>query len=327
MKSLDELSQPGLKGKVMPAFGLHLTGITRQIGIIVWGLITLASLLSFRISVYGLNVWDRVPAQQQPRYFPEMTAQDVQNHADYQNVVLQAGLSLSDYASIFTAARIIGGLSLFLLGFLLLLRYSDRLMAVLMATLLSVFAAAGIWGNPLFGWAVPIAPWMQYPVALLVWLLWCGLIVLYTFPDGRFTPCWTLWLSVLVVPFTFFLAFSLDVFLNPDNWPDPLPLLPNIMFIGAGLFAILYRYGRTFDSQRKRRMRTYVIGLVPLMTVYFVDFFINEIYYRLAGHALFQGYLAGMRYALVYEPVWYALQVVFAIGLFSSVFRNRLLED
>lgn len=327
MNMQNELSQTGQARKYLQPFSLQLAGARRVTAILAWGLITLVSLLSFAISVYSLNVWDRVPAAQTAHYFPEMTAQDVQNHADYQNVVLQASFSLSGYAFLFTTARIVGALALFVVGFLLLRRYSHSLMAVLMALFLSVFAAAGIWGNPLFSMGVAMAPWLQYPVALLGWLLWCGLIVLYLFPDGRFTPRWTLWLAVLLVPLTFFLAFNIPIFLNPDNWPYSLDLLPRIVFIGAGLFAILYRYGKIVEPQKKRRIRPYVLGVSLLMAAYFVDLLINEIYFRLAGQPLIQGFKAGMTYALIYEPVWYALQVLFAAGLAVSVFRNRLLED
>ncbi len=327
MNTPNELSQTGLAGKFMPTFSLRLAGTRRVIVLLAWGLITLVSLFSFAISVYSLNVWDRVPAAQLTRYFPTMTAQDVQTHADYQNVVLQAGFSLSGYAFLFTTVRILGALALFVVGFLLLRRYSDHVMAVLMAMLLSVFAAAGIWGNPLFIWGVSIAPWMQYPAALLGWLLWCGLIVLYVFPDGRFTPLWTFWLAVLLVPLTLFMAFNVNIFLNPGNWPYSLDLLPNILFIGAGFFAILYRYGKILEPREKQQIRPYVLGVSLLMAAYFVDLFINEIYFRLAGQPLIQGFQAGMKYVLVYEPVWYALQVLFAVGLAVSVFRNRLLED
>ena len=49
---------------------------------------------------------------------------------------LHAGLSLAGYGLIFTSARILGSLALFILGFLMIRRYSDRLMAVLMAILI-----------------------------------------------------------------------------------------------------------------------------------------------------------------------------------------------
>jgi hypothetical protein len=327
MNTSHSLSQTGLPGRSTPALKLRLAGSWRVAAIIAWGLITLASLVSLALSVTSLNVWDRVPAAQQSRYYPELTAQDIKSHTDYQNVVLQAGFSLTGYAFLFSALRVVGGLALFVVGFLLVKRYSDRLMTVLMATLLSVFAAAGLWGNTLFSWGVSLAPWMQYPAALLGWLLWCGLIVLFVFPDDRFTPRWTLWLALLLVPLTLFLAFDFNFFLNPGHWPNPLDLLPNVLFIGAGFFAILYRYGHTADPDRKRRLRPYVLGLSLLMGVYYVDFLMNEIYFRVVGQPLIRGLQAGMTYVLVYEPVWYALQIFFAIGLAVSVFRRRLLED
>jgi len=278
------------------------------------------------LSVYSANVWDRVSADQTTRYFPDSSPEDVQSHADFQAVVLQAGLSLSGYALIFTSARILGGLALFLLGFLLIRRHSDRLMAVLMAVLLSIFAAAGTWNTPLFSWGAVIAPWMKFPAVFLSWLLWCGVIVMYAFPDGRFKPRWMFWLAVLVIPLSFLMAYNIRIFLNPGTWPSPFDLLPNILFIGGGLFAVLYRYGHIADLEQKRRIRLYVLGLSLLVVVYFIDFFISDIY-PLSGNLLFQGYRAGMNYALVYEPIWYALEVFFAVGLGISIFRRKLLEE
>jgi hypothetical protein len=136
------------------AYGPRLSGIAQKMAISLWLLITIVSLISLALSIYSLYLWDSVPAADSPRNFSEMTSEDIQALIDWQHIVLQAGFSLSGYAFIFTAARLIGGIWLFTVGFLLVRRYSDRWMAMLMATLLSVFAAAGIWNNPLFGWAV-----------------------------------------------------------------------------------------------------------------------------------------------------------------------------
>jgi hypothetical protein len=197
---MSELSQPHLGSRPNPAFNLCLEGTVRAIAISAWVIITLLSLLSLALSVYSVNLWDRFPASKAPVYFQNMTSQDVQSHTDYQNAVLQSGLSLSGYAYIFTAARILGGLALLLVGFLLLWRYNDNLMAVLMAVFLS--AAAGIWDNTLIGWGVALAPWMAYPASLLAWLLWCGVIVLYTFRTGDLRRAgrsgWQYWLSLFL---------------------------------------------------------------------------------------------------------------------------------
>ncbi len=79
---------------------------------------------------------------------------DVQLHIYWSDTVLQAGFSFWGYALNFTVAHIIGGLGLFIFGFILVRQYNDNLMAMLMATLLSLFAAAGI-GTILF------LPWVS----------------------------------------------------------------------------------------------------------------------------------------------------------------------
>jgi hypothetical protein len=304
----------------------RLSGISRKIAITLWGLVTLTSLLSLSFSIYRLNLWDRIPAAESARYFPDLTPEVLQAHADWQDTVLEIGLSLSGYASIFTLARIIGGLSLFVVGFMLIRRYSDHLMAVLMATVLSMFAAAGIWSNTLFGWGVEFAPWLSYPVQLLGWLLWCGAIVIYTFPDGKFTPRWTLWLAILLLPLTFIMAFDIDIFLNPYNWPGPLYLVPNILFIGGGLYSVIYRYRHTVESEQKQALRAYIWGISLLVVVYFINLLITDVYYLIAGQSLFQSNSAALTYVLLNEPIWFACESFFAIGLALSVFRDHLLE-
>ena len=305
----------------------RLSGMSQKIAIVLWGVVTLTSLLSLSFSVYRLNLWDRIPASETIRYFPDMTPQDIQAHADWQNTILERGLSLPGYASIFTLARLISGLSLFLVAFLLIRRYSNHLMAVLMATVLSVFAAAGIWNNTLFGWGVPFAPWLSYPVQVLGWLLWCAAIVIYTFPDGRFTPRWTLWLAILLLPLAFIMAFDIDIFLNPGNWPGPLYLLPNILFIGAGLYSVIYRYRHTVEFEQKQAMRWYAWGLALLVVVYFINLLLTDVYYLIAGQSLFQSTNAGLTYVLLNEPIWFTCEIFFALGLAFSVIKDGLLKD
>ena len=317
--------QSGIKEEL--ATSSRLSGISQKVAIGLWGLVTITSLLSLSFSIYRLNLWDQIPAAETIRYFPDMTPEGVQAHAEWQNTILETGLSLSAYASVFTLARLIGGLSLFVVAFMLIGRYSDHLMAVAMATLLSVFAAAGIWSNPLFGWGVALAPWLGYPVQMLGWLLWCGAIVIYTFPDGKFAPRWTLWLAVLLVPLTFIMAFNIDIFLNPGNWPGPFYLLPNILFIGGGLLAVLYRYRHTEDLEQKRALCWYVWGASSLVVVYFLNLLVTEIYFWIAGQSLFQSNSARLTYVLVNEPIWFACEAFFAIGLALAVFRDNLIEE
>jgi hypothetical protein len=209
---------------------------------------------------------------------------------------------------------------------MLIRRHSDQLMGVLMATVLSVFAAAGIWNNTLFGWGVSFAPWLGLPVQVLGWLLWGGAIVIYTFPDGRFTPRWTFWLAILLLPLTFIMAFDIDISLNPGNWPGPLYLVPNILFIGGGLFAVVSRYRYRVGSEQKQAMRAYVWGISFLVVLYFINLLVTDVYYLIIGQSLFQSNSAALTYVLISEPVWFACETFFAVCLALSVFRKRLLE-
>lgn len=314
------------KREISIARSIRLSGTSQKAVVSVWLLITLLSGISWVLSLSALYLWDRVPAAEAPRYFPDMTSENVQAHADWQMTVLQAGFSLAGYASYFLIARLVAGLALFAVSLTLVNRYRNHLMAMLMAIVLSLFAAAGIWGNPLFGSAVAIAPWMQYPVQLLNWLLWCAAIVIFTFPDGTFTPRWTAWLAVLLIPLTFLNAFDIDIILNPANWPAPFYLLPNFVFIGGALVVVLIRYTRTTSPSQKQSLRGYVIGLSLLVGIYFVNLLLTDIYYLLAGRPLFEGNTAGLKYVLVNEPIWFACETFFAVGLALSVFRDRLLD-
>lgn len=304
----------------------RLSGISQKIAIVLWALVTLTSLISLALSIYSWNVWDRIPTTETSNYFPDVTPENLQAHADWQNTILATGLSLARYAFIFTLARIIGGLSLFVVGFLLIRHYSNHLMAVLMAALLSVFAAAGIWNNTLFGSSNAFAPWLSYPEQVLGWLLWCGAIVIYAFPDGKFTPRWTHWLAVLLLPLTFIMAFNIDIFLNPGNWPGPLYLLPNILFVSGGLYAVIYRYRHTLETEQKRAMRWYVLGISSLVIIYLLNLLVTDVYYLIAGQSLFQTTSAALTYVLINEPIWFACEVFFAIGLALAVFRDNLIE-
>jgi hypothetical protein len=161
---------------------------------------------------------------------------------------------------------------------------------------------------------------------VLGWLLWCAAIVIYTFPDGRFTPRWTLWLALLLLPLSFIIAFDIDNFLNPSNWPGLLYLLPNILFIGGGLFAVIYRYKYTMRFEQKQAMRWYVWGISLLIIVYFINLLLTDVYYLIADQFLFRGNSAALTYVLINEPIWFACETLFAIAVAISVFRDHLLE-
>jgi hypothetical protein len=46
----------------------------------------------------------------------------------------------------------------------------------------------------------------------------------------------------------------------------------------------------------------------------------------IAGQSLFQSNSAALTYVLLNEPIWFACESFFAMGLALSVFRDHLLE-
>lgn len=320
-------SQSGSKRDMSRILTAPLSGVSQKLAVSIWVLVTIASLVSLTLSIYSLNLWDRTPAAETSRYFSDITPETVQYLVEWQNTIHQTGLTLSGYAFIFTAARFIGGLSLFIVGFLLIRRYNNRVLFVLMATILPVFAATGIWYNRLFEWAVAIAPWMEIPVQLLGLVVWlCGPIVLYAFPNGRFIPRWMVWLVVLLIPLGFLLVLDIDIFLNPNNWLAPWDLLPEIFLIGAALFSVIYRYMHMEKPVQRKAFRSYAIGISLLFVDYLIIMSLN-IYSIVTGDPVFQGNQARLVFIIVNELIWFSLEVIFSVGLALSVFRDKLLEE
>jgi hypothetical protein len=102
--------------------------------------------------------------------------------------------------------------------------------------------------------------------------------------------------------------------------------VPNIVFVGGGLFAVLYRYRHTVEFEEKQAMRGYAWGISLFIVVYFINLLVTDIYYWIAGQSLFQSNSAGLAYVLINEPIWFACETFFAASLALSVFRGHLLE-
>ena len=326
MRTLTEVTQSAPHEKDNLFLGPRLKDLWHIAAVSVWVLLLVISLLSCILSIANLNTWDRVPAVDLPQYFPGTTQEVIGIRTTFQAEVLGLGFSVPVFADLLSAFRLVGSLALFILSAVIVRRYSHRLMAMLLAGLLAVMGAAGMWNNPLFPWATANAPWMTIPTQILSALLWFGLIMLYAFPDGRFTPRWTIGFAALLIPLAISLVFDLNFFLNPGTWPDPLPLLPNLIFISVAFFSLLYRYAHTTDPLRKQRLRGFVVGTALLMTLYFILFLMNDVYSTLTGQALIQQTRGVVIYILISEPFWYVLEVVFALAAAMSIVRDRLFE-
>jgi hypothetical protein len=125
--------------------GPRLAGIWQKAGIGVWAIVWCFCLLVFAMAIFTWFRWDSTPAAVSALTNPTMTPADVQSYSDYQDVVIQAGLSLAAYGGLFAGLRLLSGIPYFILSALVMRRRSDRLMAVLFAIVLAVIGAAGRW--------------------------------------------------------------------------------------------------------------------------------------------------------------------------------------
>jgi hypothetical protein len=305
--------------------GLALRGGWNTFVLLDWVLIYTVCLVSFGISMVSLHLWDSLPATGLPAYFQGITQTDIPVLAQFKDDVRGLFFSLEFYAGLFTTIRLIGCLPLFILSAALALRLCSNKMAMLFAIILAVMGAAGNWNDPLFPSAAYMVPWMILPTQILNGLLWFGLIFLYVFPDGRFTPRWTGWILIALIPITIARVFDLKMFLNPNTWPDLPSLFPTVAFVGAAFFSVLFRYQHAENEVRKKQLRGYVIGVLLLIGLYCVLFFVTDIFPTVTGINPFPTHQVGIVYALISEALWYGLQLVFALRTARSLFQEKLL--
>jgi signal transduction histidine kinase len=309
-----------------PVHGPRLDGIGQKASIGAWIVIFLLCLGVFTFSVYSIDLWFRTPYTELARIDPTTTAEDInQTIKPFQEEILKLGLTLDFYAHYFTALRIIAGLPYFIFSFLIILRRSDRLMALLFAMVLALLGSAGTWFNPLWEWIPDYFPWQPPLVNLLGALLFSGVIIFYTFPDGRFVPGWTRWLALLVVPYAAAANFApSDSPLNPFNWPGALNFIPTVIFIGGGVFGMVYRYRRYADAVQKQQIKWFVVGSALIVVNWFVDYSVWQIYPILTNDYLIQTGRQAVLWELGQDSTWYLAEFLFAVCIAISVFRYRL---
>lgn len=90
-------------------------------------------------------------------------------------------------------------------------------------------------------------------------LLWAFVLFLfYIFPDGRFVPPWTRWLSILLIPWALALALYQPYSLNSTNFIGFM-LLYTLPSLTAPL-AQIYRYWRVSNLVRRQQTKWVVLG-------------------------------------------------------------------
>ncbi|MCA1670468.1 MAG: hypothetical protein LC793_24425, partial [Thermomicrobia bacterium] len=92
-------------------------------------------------------------------------------------------------------------------------------------------------------------------------------LFLYLLPDGRFVPRWTRWLAVAAVVWYLPGVIAPHSVLDPGRWSPLSPVTSQLVFLGTGLGAQLYRYRRVSDTTQRQQMKLIVYGLALTVAI------------------------------------------------------------
>ena len=305
-------------------FGPRLGGVGRIAGISAWAVIWLICLGVFFLAVQHWFTFDSTPITSYIAQHPQKggwTDANTQFQIKYQDEIHQMGMSLLFYGGMFAGLRLLACLPYFILSAMILRRRNDRLMVVLFAIYLAVMGAAGRLLFPNWMPLPGLYPWIKIPILLLTFIMNCGAILLYTFPDGRFVLRWTRWLALEVLLVTFIDTFWPNSPVSTARLPGLAGQLPYQLPILIGIFAQIYRYRIRANAEQKQQIKWVVTGIILLMVFYYG-------HYMVYNTPLLSGLDWTPKLTLIYEmilePGWYVAQALFAVCIGLSIFRYRL---
>lgn len=225
----------------------------------------------------------------------------------------QAGLSLSDYATIMLTVNLATALIWWTVAAVIVWRKSDDWMARLVALALVLGGAAVSTGN-----LYDLNP-AGYPFAVQLLITLAGLtlfLVFSLFPSGRFVPRWMRW-----VVLAFLLnAISHDFF---SDWPFNLVGWSNLFglltFGGAFLLlasAQLYRYRAVSTPLERQQTKWIVVGLSGFLAVLLGTGLVGTIFSALAQ--------PGSLYLIASEAVFTLASSFIPLSFAIAILRYQL---
>jgi hypothetical protein len=220
--------------------GTRLHGRALALARAMW-LIAIAAI----VGLYAMSI----PAQ--AREMQKVCSGDCQF---YQLTLTQAselpnlGLTLSSYAVYVLALNLLFFLVFVAVGVIIFVRKSDDWFGIYAALALLLFGLS--FSNPLLLLAEDY-PAFKVPLLLLsVFGSTLFGVFFYLFPDGRFVPCWSRWLILLVIAREVNYAFAPD---SPLKYLFPVELASLIL-------AQIYRYIRSSNAVQRQQTKWFVYG-------------------------------------------------------------------
>lgn len=164
-------------------------------------------------------------------------------------------------------------------AFIIITRRSDNYMVLAVGTALVMYAATGSTGFGALSQEVTrvcsstgllclrAIDYWSLTIDILLFASTISVPILaYVFPDGRFIPRWTRWLTALWIAW----GVSSLVFprLNPYSWPVQYSWLLFVFGLCTGLYAQVFRYRRVSTQEQRQQTKWVAFGFAAASTGY-----------------------------------------------------------
>lgn len=234
------------------------------------------------------------------------------------------GLPIPAYFWIILLSQLTLALVSLALSMLIVLRQPQNPGAILCAILI---ASMGCSEN---SFIEPLADldwhWRIVNLALQTMATYLGLVIFYTFPDGRFVPGWTRWLTlvygVCMLAWLFFPAVPFSPL--PYGNFSAAPVTTTLIYLGwhaTGVAAMVFRYRFHSSVSQRQQMKWAVFGLLLGLAVA-ISFYIGR--WTIRDRLLSDAGDARFFYELA-SHVGYWLVLVVVVGCFAiAILRHQL---
>jgi len=176
------------------------------------------------------------------------------------------GLSVGFYAAYLLVLGAILALACFVVAAVVFWQRSNEPMALFVAMLLVLLGATFSGSIGAMGDLAPI--WERLNGVLNALSFASVFLFFYLFPDGRFVPRWTRWLTIPIVVYAAPTAFFPNSPASPENWPTlPYTLLLASLLL-TGVFAQIYRYMRVSSRTQRQQTKWVVFGFTAALAGY-----------------------------------------------------------
>jgi len=220
-----------------------LHGRWRAVARAAWIVVALLAVLLYLVSIY-VNFTDLA------RTCPTATCQLPSLYPQNLQELHQLGLSPRGMLLYFSYTDILSMFVYLVVAIFIFVRRSDDWMAILISLLLITFGVVTVSGS--FEDITARFPGLQLPsVCLQIIENLAILLFFYLFPDGRFVPRWTRWLTLIIIPLGI-------IFIFKPALPASGPI--GLILVASFLFAQTYRYWRVSNAVQREQTKWVVFG-------------------------------------------------------------------